>query len=317
MRLLFILAVSTAFFPGALNARQRTLTEPQQYLLDYIGSGKAVPACGVCLDGARQYAEERKDAALKELTRGMALIRGGDYMIGAQKGKGEPDELPRHKVWLDAFYIDTKEAAIGDYLAFVKATGGNHPEWAKPGGKFNLKDGKDKYYHRLRDVLDGCPGCPVFGVLWEDADAYCRWKKKRLPTEAEWEAAAAGGTAAKFSFGDSSADAGDFAWYEANSAGKPHPGGTKRPNASGLYDMHGNVWEWTADYYDKGYYAAGPARNPKGPAAGRDRVLRGGSWASGDDELALTNRASYHKANDDIGFRCALSEKDALTRIKF
>jgi len=150
----------------------------------------------------------------------------------------------------------------------------------------------------------------VFGVFWEDADAYCAWKKKRLPTEAEWEVAAGAGTDTKFSFGDSDAAAGDYAWYDANSGETPHPGGTRKKNADGLYDMHGNVWEWVSDLYDKGYYAVSPKNNPTGPDAGREHAIRGGSWAASSEEMAVTNRGSYGKANDDIGFRCAAPERD-------
>lgn len=284
-------------------------------LLRYIRSDKADPSCGACLKSAGEYFSRKRAAELSSKTVGMVRVPQGEYKIGSEPGKGEPDEFPRHAVYLDAFYIDAREVTIAEYLEFTRNYGGNYPEWAKPGGKYNLETGKDKYYKRLDTLLKTCFTCPVMGVLWEDADAYCRWKKRRLPTEAEWEAAAAAGSNAKFSFGDSGAEAGRHAWYDANSGEQPHPVGTKAPNALGLYDMHGNVWEWVSDYYDKAYYKSSPRTNPKGPpapASGRTRVIRGGSWASADDELALANRASYTKANDDIGFRCAISEKEVI-----
>jgi len=296
------------FSPAPLAAQRQARSSGDSELLDYIGSESANPACGVCLNAARGHLEKVAREKILKMTAGMAKIQAGEYMIGAEKGRGEPDELPRHTVWLDAFYMDKKEVTIAEYLEFVKATSGNHPEWAKPGGKFNLETGKDPYYRRLEQLIKTCPSCPVFGVFWEDAAAYCGWKKRRLPTEAEWETAAAAGSPNKYSFGDSEADSGDFSWYEDNSAETPHKTGSKGNNALGLYDMHGNVWEWVQDFYDKTYYGNSLRKNPAGPATGRDHVIRGGSWAASTEEMAVTNRASYGKANDDIGFRCAVSE---------
>ncbi|OGR42692.1 MAG: hypothetical protein A2X35_01710 [Elusimicrobia bacterium GWA2_61_42] len=282
------------------------LSNLQKDLMEYVGNGVAVPACGVCFEAAGRYAERKKAAALAEKTRGMSLVKAGVYWIGAEPGKGQADEFPRHAVRLDAFYIDNREATMGEYQAFVKETGAHHPEWSKPGGKFNIETGREKYYRRLESFIKNCRPCPVFGVLWEDAAAYCLAKKKRLPTEAEWEAAAADGKAYKFGFGESDSDYGKYGWYEENSGGVPHPVGAKTPGRYGLYDMHGNVWEWTSDFYERGYYARAEQSNPKGPAAGKEHVIRGGSWDSGSDAGAVTNRGSYDKANDDIGFRCVL-----------
>ena len=299
--------------PAPLSAQVSARDGAKSELLNYIQSEGANPACGVCLNAARAHLESITKEKLLKKTAGMAKVAAGDYKIGAEKGRGEPDELPRHIVSLDAFYLDKHEVTIAEYQEFVKATHGNHPEWSKPGGKFNLETGKEKYYRRVADLIANCPSCPVFGIFWEDAYAYCRWKNRRLPTEAEWEAAAAAGSPNKYSFGDSEADAGDFAWNETNSVELPHKTGTKAPSALGLYDMHGNVWEWVQDFYDKTYYTASPRKNPEGPESGREHVIRGGSWASTAEEMAVTNRASYGKANDDIGFRCAVSES-ALTR---
>ena len=294
-----------AQFPGRDIARSE--------LLKYIQGESADPACGVCLKAANSHFEDIARKKILKLTAGMAKVPAGDYKIGSEKGRGEPNEQPRHPVLLDAFYLDQREVTIAEYQEFVKATQGNHPEWAKPGGKFNLETGGEKYYRRLGGLIKSCPSCPVFGVFWEDAAAYCRWKNRRLPTEAEWEAAASAGSPNKYSFGDSEADAGDFSWNEKNSGGVPHKTGGKGPNALGFYDMHGNVWEWVQDFYGKTYYAESPRKDPKGPETGRERVIRGGSWASAPDEMAVTNRASYAKANDDVGFRCAVSESE-LTR---
>ncbi|MFH2069617.1 MAG: formylglycine-generating enzyme family protein [Elusimicrobiota bacterium] len=189
---------------------------------------------------------------------GMVLIPAGEFTMGSESG--ESDEKPPHKVYLDAYYIDKYEVTFEQYDKFCEATGRKKPShsgW----GRGNR---------------------PVIDVNWNDAMAYAKWAEKRLPTEAEWEKAARAGSNTKYCFGDGESELGNYAWYDKNSGGKTHPVGSKKPNQYGIYDMHGNVWEWCADWYDKNYYSvvAGtvPAKNPKGPDSGEYRVLRGGSW---------------------------------------
>jgi len=128
---------------------------------------------------------------------------------------------------------------------------------------------------------------PVENVSWNDAVEFCRKLSElpgeksagyvyRLPTEAEWEYANRAGTTTEYSFGDSDSELGDYAWYYKNSGGTTHPVGGKLPNAWGLYDMNGNVWEWCQDW--RGKYPSGPVTDPTGPSSGSDRVKRGGSW---------------------------------------
>lgn len=276
------------------------------YLLSPEGAG----ACAPCLAAADKFIASKRAAALAAKVKGMALVPAGEYQVGSPEGIGDPDEHPRHAVALDAFYMDAREVTVSDYMKMAEEGFCDYPEWAKPDSKFNIKTGSSPHYSLAADILASCPDCPVMGVTHKDAAAYCARAGKRLPTEAEWEAAARAGKGTAFSYGDSEAAIGEYAWYEGNSGGRPHPVGAKKPNAFGLYDMHGNVWEWTADFYEKKYYSAGPARSPAGPEKGRERVLRGGSWAFDPDSLRSGNRASSDKANDDIGFRCAASRAD-------
>lgn len=279
-------------------------------LLEYIQSESADPACGVCLNSARHYLANIMQEKLLKKAAGMAPMPGGKYRRGSPEGLGDPDEKPVADVMLDPFYIDKTEVTIDDYTQFTRAMRGNYPEWVKPGGKFNISTGSDKYYRHLADIIKHCHNCPMFGVTWDDAAAYCRWKKKRLPTEAEWEAAARAGSNEAYSFGDSPYSAEGFAWLETNSGEVPHPVGTRKPNNYGLSDMNGNVWEWVSDFYDKNYYALRFVTNPQGPKTGREHVIRGGSWASDANSARSGNRASTRQPNDDIGFRCAVSEKE-------
>jgi formylglycine-generating enzyme required for sulfatase activity/predicted Ser/Thr protein kinase len=142
------------------------------------------------------------------------------------------------------------------------------------------------------------PQNPVENVSWADAVEFCRKLSElpeeksggyvyRLPTEAEWEYACRAGTTTKYSFGDSESELGDYAWYLKNSGKTTHPVGGKKPNGWGLYDMHGNVWEWCQDWYDD--YPSGSVTDPTGAALGSGRVRRGGSW----DSISVFCRSSF------------------------
>ena len=162
---------------------------------------------------------------------------------------------------------------------------------------------------------------PVESVNWEEATACCRRVGEllasagggeavlgRLPTEAEWEYACRAGTQTQFSFSDDEAQLGDHAWYGENSGGKTHPVGQKKPNAWGLHDMHGNVWEWCQD--GRRTYTKEAQIDPVGPTkSDGSRVLRGGSWGFNDSGALLSSfrgdDASVLRING-VGFRCVL-----------
>jgi formylglycine-generating enzyme required for sulfatase activity len=152
--------------------------------------------------------------------------------------------------------------------------------------------------------------CPVESVSWNDAQEFIKRLclrenyspcKYRLPTEAEWEYAARAGTKTKYYWGDTINDA--YLWYNNNSGGTTNPVGKKKPNAWGLYDMSGNVWEWVEDWYDEVYYIKSPDIN--GPSSGKIRVLRGGSWnfKAGDGRLSYRGGSDPDSGEDYDGFR--------------
>ncbi|NBW87127.1 MAG: formylglycine-generating enzyme family protein [Planctomycetia bacterium] len=163
---------------------------------------------------------------------------------------------------------------------------------------------------------------PVEEVSWNDAVAFCRklselpeeraaGREYRLPTEAEWEYACRAGSKTAYSFGDDEGSLGEHGWFDGNSDGQTHPVARKKPNAWGLHDMHGNVWEWCSDWY--GEYPAGATTDPAGPAGGSDRVFRGGGWSdtAGDCRSALRGRRDPEDRYYFLGFRLALSPSGA------
>ena len=208
---------------------------------------------------------------------GMVAISAGCFEMGS--GAGGADERPPHRVCLGAFRMDATEVTQAAYRA---ATGSNPSAFAECGAD-----------------------CPVESVTWREADDFCRKLGKRLPSEAEWEYAARAGSTTAWYWGDDEGSAGDYAWFDGNGDAKTHPVGRRRPNVWGLYDMAGNVWEWTADWY--GRYPAGDQQNPAGPQSGSIRVDRGGGATYGAGSLRSACRSGddpEHRSRV-VGFRCA------------
>ncbi|MDB4353536.1 formylglycine-generating enzyme family protein, partial [bacterium] len=158
---------------------------------------------------------------------------------------------------------------------------------------------------------------PVEQVSWEDAVKFCQklsalpaekaaGRVYRLPTEAEWEYACRAGTTTTYSFGDDDTELGDYAWFDGNSGKTSHPVGGKKPNAWGLYDMHGNVWEWCQDWH--GDYPSGTVTDPTGAESGSHRVYRGGGWYDPAMECRSASRSGIRASlHLDFGFRVSLS----------
>lgn len=217
----------------------------------------------------------------------MALVPAGEFWMGSPEGAGYSSERPRHKVFLDEYRIDKYEVTAARFRDFAKAAG-------------------------LQLHQQPCPdsaNCPVLYVNWNEAQSYCRSVGKRLPTEAEWEKAARGGSEGAYFFGDKESLLGDYAWFWDNSGRKVHPVGLKKPNPYGLYDVYGNAQEWAADRYDATYYERSPLKNPKGPFEGEDRVVRGGSSFVSADLCRSAQRMKGPQLNrySGRGFRCAAS----------
>ena len=250
----------------------------------------------------------------------LARIPAGEFLMGA--ADAEHDERPVHRVFVGEFFIGRFPVTNDEYARFVRATG--HPSPAVRGLPLITVGGRDGIFRELAApyVWDGDqppPGHgahPVVLVRYDDALAYCRWlsnqidRAVRLPTEAEWEKAArAGGDVGRrYPWGDEiDPSHGNFLSEGTIKRQRgTRPTGTYPPNAYGLYDVIGNVWEWVSDWYDAEYYALADLRDPKGPDAGNMRIVRGGSWVN--DDVSMLRCAYRHKVPPDtyaysVGFR--------------
>ncbi len=252
------------------------------------------------------------------------FVPGGEFKMGDLWGDGDSDERPAHLVRVGDFWMSKYEITVGQFRKFVDDTGykttaekrGESNSWLNPG--FEQDDTH-----------------PVVRVSWYDAVAFCNWLSRqagleevydeetweadfskvgyRLPTEAEWEyAARAGGKEIKYPWGNEDPYHDGRYWmnYSGSDDGYRYtsPVGSFPPNALGLYDMAGNVWEWCNDWYSGSYYAQSPVDNPTGPSSGSSKVLRGGSWFVGPWYCRTANR---NRDNPDFtgyiyGFRVVL-----------
>jgi serine/threonine-protein kinase len=240
-----------------------------------------------------------------------------EFMMGSEE-LGE-DEQPVHPVYLDDFWIDRYEVTNELFARFVAETGYQTEAerlgwgWVSMGSEWAEVEGADWHHPRGPDSsIEGKMDHPVVLVSWNDADAYCRWAGKRLPSEAQWEKAARGSSDSEFGqrygWGD------EFDSAKANTKelglGDTTPVGHFSPQGDspfGLSDMTGNVWEWVADWYAGDYYSQAPSANPSGPITGTYKVLRGGSWLF--DEVYARTAFRYNVrpdyTYDFAGFRCS------------
>ena len=228
----------------------------------------------------------------------MVLIPAGEFWMGSPDDEGGKNEHPRHRVYLDAYDMDRFEVTVFRYAEFLQSTGREAPrDWAK------VKIGKHS-------------NLPVVGVSWNDAETYCRWAGKRLPTEAEWEKAARGTDGRTYPWGNEEptprlANFGKGSTIIENVYDKflaPVDSDEAGNSLHGIHHMAGNVSEWTADWYDQDFYAKSPRRNPTGSSNDTGvKVPRGGSWldAPGDVRSAHRIWATPATRVDHLGFRCA------------
>lgn len=234
----------------------------------------------------------------------MVLIPEGPFPMGVPHGDrdGGRDEYPRHDVFVNNFYIDKFELTNGRYLEFVTATNHRVPQNPKNATR-NLWQG-DTITESLADR-------PVINVDWADANAYCQWAGKRLPTEAEWEKAAKGTADRRFPWGNVEPTNKHLNFNQQWIGEKTlMPVGSYELGKSpfGVYDMAGNVWEWVNDWYDAKYYEKSPAKNPTGPETGTKRVLRGSGWQNETPTVRIFTRVDSDPTirNESTGFRCAM-----------
>ncbi len=213
---------------------------------------------------------------------GIDFVRvcGGTFTMGSADDdpRSYSDEKPAHLVTLSEYWL----------------------------GKYEVSN---REYRRFRPDQKGEDDLPATNVSWNDAQSHCEKYGFRLPTEAEWEYAARAGSQAAWSFGDDESQLGDYAWYKQNSGGEAHQVGTRKPNGWGLHDLHGNVWEWVADW--KAPYSEEPQIDPTGPAEGEYRVVRGGSFVDESRDLRSAYRGWDRPVNRgrDVGFRCVRSPR--------
>jgi formylglycine-generating enzyme required for sulfatase activity len=241
---------------------------------------------------ATQIAEPQLGSVMVSEIDGMEMVYvpAGTFIMGTDKGS--LDEQPAHEVYLDGFWIDKYEVT---HAQFDKCVAEGSCRYS---GHYRVSDSEDFHDH------------PVIGVNWYAAETYCSWARRRLPTEAEWEKAARGTEERTYPWGQEIPNS-NLLNYDAN-IGNTMPVGSFPSGISpyGAFDMAGNVWEWTKDWYYKDYYANSPPNNPTGPIKGVYRVLRGGSWDSYEMLVRTTDRRFSESNNygSTYGFRCASSE---------
>ena len=237
----------------------------------------------------------------------MIALPGGTFTMGDPDG--EIDETP-HAVTVGAFAIDKHEVTQEEYERVV----GDNPSKviAETNPVEQVRWSDAVRYCNERSRLEGLE--PVYDLkTWKgnfEANGY------RLPTEAEWEYAARAGTGTSWSFGSAPAKLTAFAWFKKTARGKPRPVAQRKPNPWGLHDMHGNVWEWCNDFYDVDAYGEDAVTDPRGPASGETKVLRGGCWNSEPDACRSAYRYNENPGYADAcfgydiyGFRCVRPRK--------
>jgi len=268
----------SALSPGAHALRVTAKGKVDDSRSVVVAAGGETPVEVALADGVRVNAQDGLQ---------YVWIAPGNFMMGCSPGDNDcyDTEKPAHQVTLEkAYWIGQTEVTVGAYKRFVEAT------------KRKMPTVPLKLYRRWTD-----DNSPMVDVIWDEANQYCAWAGGRLPTEAEWEFAARGGSP-QARYGDLDA----IAWSKENSGNQTHDVAGKMANGLGLFDTLGNVWEWVKDWYDPHYYQSAAAHDPSGPTTGQEKVLRGGSWIVDSKLLRVSDRYSYKPdaRSDFFGFRC-------------
>lgn len=293
--------------------------------LVWVGLAAALPLM-VVVSGLNRSVSAAAPMAVNDGYGDFLLVPGGPFRMGDNFNDGLPRERPVHMVDVDAFYIGKYEMTNGEWKKFRNDPGYDDPKFW-PDGRVMPKD-QIPYWTQANNHGGGTPDTddfPVLGVNWDGATAYCNWlsaktgKKYRLPTEAEWEKAARGTDQRRYPWGNNidhsyanfvgsnKFDTGiRVGTYDGNKHGdlQTHSGASPY----GAYDMAGNVMEWCSDWYSRDYYSVSPKKNPKGPATGAYRVLKGGTFFEEPLDLRTYARSAAWpslQSHRMMGFRAA------------
>jgi len=250
---------------------------------------------------ARYVPQQNEVRDIQPLQSEMVIINGGEFYRGSNQGGR--DERPRHKILVSSFAMDVHPVTNEQFVRFLQVMGGEKD--ANNQDIIQLKESRVKRHSGKLVIESGYAKHPVIGVTWYGAIAYAKWVGKRLPTEAEWEIAAAAGQEDIIYPTGATIERTQANFFSSDTVTvKSYP-----PSEYGLYDMAGNVYEWCQDWYDYNYYEVSQQEpeDPQGPLQGVYRVLRGGCWKSLKEDLRCSHR---HRNNPGIvnrtyGFRCA------------
>ena len=309
MKKLIPVVIVLAFFMGACGGSANA--EPTPIPVN-TAIPTAVPAeANEAGDSVNEDAEPGTERVTPADGMTQVFVPAGTFQMGGLDANTDPDELPPHKVTLSAFWMDKLEVTNGMYLLCVNAGACDPPT--------NFNSEQHETYFNTDQYAD----FPVVNVTWGNANDYCTWAGKRLPTEAEWEYAARGSSLNLFPWGDERPDSSranfDRKINDVTRVGS-FPAGA---SPFGVLDMAGNVWEWVADFYGPNAYAVAVGSNPTGPLAavggGERKVIRGGSYQDVEDDIRLANRGFASgpdleadmdspeyigESSTKIGFRC-------------
>ena len=337
--------------PGPIGGRR-----PDGPIVVMADREEVVMASEVELRAVSESVDPKTDSEIEHDGRPMVLVQSGGFIMGSDPNEvcewdsimrvdfclpeRNADYSPPHQVQVQAFYLDPYEVTVEQFGKFVKETGyqstaeqqGTQKAVIEKSGLFygsswQLQEIRKANWRHPMGEGSGTENTsekfPVVQISWFDAQSYCQWAGKRLPTEAEWEYAARAGTSTKHWWGDvaPTEQVGNIPDIQFRSIfsksvefdnlddgfARAAPVGSFAPNPWGLFDMAGNVWEWTSDWYDLEYYGGSPEKDPSGPPQGKEKVRRGGSWFS-YVELKVREKQRPEDSDDQTGFRCA---KDA------